>query len=86
MLDLPILSISILLPLFSALYYLFISQSRSERKLEIYAVYVAIFKFCTNVDCYHFYLLFSFDKYQDSFQFVERYRWIDKIDWNILLG
>lgn len=85
MLDLPILSISILLPLFSALYItFFISQSRSERK-QIYAVYVAILSSVLTLIATT-YLLFSFDKYQDSFQFVERYRWIDKIGLEYFVG
>ena len=85
MLDLPILSISILLPLFSALYItFFISQSRSERK-QIYAVYVAILSSVLTLIATT-YLLFSFDKYQDSFQFVERYRWVDKIGLEYFVG
>jgi len=85
MLDLPILSISILLPLFSALYItFFISQNRSERK-QIYAVYVAILSSVLTLIATT-YLLFSFDKYQDSFQFVERYRWIDKIGLEYFVG
>ena len=76
MLDLPIVSISILLPLFSALYItFFISQSRSPRK-QIYVIYVAILSSVLTLIATT-YLLFSFDKYQDSFQLVERYRWID---------
>jgi NADH-quinone oxidoreductase subunit M len=85
MLDLPIVSISILLPLFSALYItFFISQSRSPRK-QIYVIYVAILSSVLTLIATT-YLLFSFDKYQDSFQFVERYRWIDKIGLEYFVG
>ena len=76
--DLPILSISILLPLFSALYItFFVSQTKSPRK-QIYAIYVAILSSILTLIATT-YLLFSFDRYQESFQFVERYSWIDAI-------
>lgn len=76
--DLPILSISIFLPLFSALYItFFISHSKSRRK-QLYAMYVAmlasLLTFITTI-----YLIFSFDPNIPDFQFVENYRWIDSI-------
>ncbi len=85
MLDLPIVSITILLPLFSALYIaFFISQSKSSRK-QIYASYVAILSSILTLIATT-YLLFSFDDNQDSFQFVERYRWIDEIGLEYFVG
>ena len=85
MLDLPILSISILLPLFSALYItFFISQSKSPRK-QIYVIYVAILSSTLTLVATT-YLLFSFDKNEESFQFVEKYRWIDQIGLEYFVG
>ncbi len=83
--DLPILSISILLPLFSALYItFFVSQTKSPRK-QIYAIYVAILSSILTLIATT-YLLFSFDRYQESFQFVERYSWIDAIGLEYFVG
>jgi NADH-quinone oxidoreductase subunit M len=85
MLDLPILSISILLPLFSALYItFFISQSKSPRK-QLYVMYVAILSSVLTLIATT-YLLFSFDKRIDGFQFVEKYRWIDAIGLEYFVG
>ena len=78
--DLPILSISILLPLISALYItFFISHSKSSRK-RIYAMYVAILS-STLTLISTTYLLLRFDNKVSiyEFQFVERYKWIDSI-------
>ena len=85
MLDLPILSISILLPLFSALYItFFISQTKSPRK-QIYVIYVAILSSVLTLITTT-YLLFSFDRHQESFQFIERYRWVDAIGLEYFVG
>ena len=85
MLDLPILSISILLPLFSALYItFFISQTKSPRK-QIYVIYVAILSSVLTLITTT-YLLFSFDRHQESFQFTERYRWVDAIGLEYFVG
>ena len=85
MLELPILSISILLPLFSALYItLFISHSKSSRK-QIYAMYVAILASVLTLISTT-YLLASFDTDISDFQFVERYHWIDSIGLEFYVG
>ncbi|MGI4775465.1 MAG: complex I subunit 4 family protein, partial [Janthinobacterium lividum] len=85
MLELPILSISILLPLLSSLYItLFISHSRSPNK-QTYAIYVAIlgaiFTLITT-----FYLLLRFDNNNASYQFVEYYQWIELIGLEFHIG
>ncbi len=85
MLDLPILSISILLPLFSALYIIFfISHSKSRRK-QLYVVYVTILSSVLTLIT-TIYLLFSFKRKGASFQFVEKYSWIDSIGLEYYLG
>ena len=85
MLELPILSISIFLPLFSALYItFFIGHSKSPRK-QIHVMYVAILSslltFITTI-----YLLVSFDTKATSYQFVERYNWIESIGLEFYVG
>ncbi len=72
--ELPILSITILLPLISAVYItFFISQSKSPNK-QIYAMYVAVL--CGALTLLStIYLLIKFDVTKNSFQFVERYSW-----------
>ena len=83
--DLPILSISILLPLISAFYItFFVSQSRSERK-QLYAMYVAILSSILTLISTT-YLLVSFDPDLAGFQFVENYRWIDSIGLEFYVG
>ena len=83
--NLPILSISILLPLFSALYItLFISHTKSSRK-QIYAMYVAILSSVLTFIATT-YLLVSFDSEVRDFQFVERYHWIDSIGLEFYVG
>jgi len=85
MLELPILSISILLPLFSAVYItLFISHSKSPRK-QIYAMYVAILASALTLISTT-YLLASFDADISDFQFVERYHWVDSIGLEFYVG
>lgn len=85
MLELPILSISILLPLFSALYITFcISHSKSLHK-RVYAMYVAILA-ATLTLIATIYLLISFDNQNASFQFVERYGWIKSIGLEFHVG
>ncbi|MDP4708866.1 MAG: NADH-quinone oxidoreductase subunit M [Rickettsiaceae bacterium] len=85
MMNLPILSISILLPLFSALYItLFISHTKSSRK-QIYAMYVAILASVLTFIATT-YLLVSFDPEVTDFQFVERYHWIDSIGLEFYVG
>lgn len=85
MLDLPILSISVLLPLLSALYItLFISQSKSEKK-QIYAMYVAILSSLLTLIATS-YLLLTFDSSSADLQFVERYRWVKAIGLEFYVG
>ena len=85
MLDLPILSISILLPLASALYItLFISHSKSLRK-QVYAMYVAVLSSVLTLIATS-YLLFSFDRKNEAFQFVEKYTWIEAIGLEYFVG
>ncbi len=86
MLDLPILSISILIPLLSALYIVFfISQSPSSATKEIYAMYVAIMSAVLTLIS-TLYLLVMFDKAAAGYQFVERYSWIKKIGLEFYVG
>lgn len=85
MLELPILSISIFLPLFSALYIaFFIGQSKSPRK-QIYVMYVAILSSVLTLIA-TLYLLASFDARDYGFQFVERYSWIETIGLEFYVG
>lgn len=85
MLDLPILSISIFLPLFSALYItFFISHSKSQKK-QIYAMYVAILSSILTLIT-TIYLLLSFDSSAEGFQFAERYSWIETIGLEFHVG
>ena len=85
MLDLPILSISLFLPLFSALYItFFISHSKSSRK-QIYAMYVAILSSVLTLIA-TIYLLIRFDSETKSYQFVEKYTWIKSIGLDFHVG
>lgn len=85
MLDLPILSISIFLPLFSALYItFFISHSKSSRK-QICAMYVAILSSVLTLIA-TIYLLIRFDSDAESYQFVEKYNWIKSIGLDFHVG
>ncbi len=85
MLELPIISISIFLPLISVLYILlFISQSKKANK-EIYVMYVAVLSsvltFISTI-----YILIEFDSSNPAYQFVERYAWLDKIGLEFHVG
>ena len=85
MLELPIISISIFLPLISVLYILlFISQSKKADK-PIYAMYVAVLSsvltFISTI-----YILIEFDSSNPAYQFVERYAWLDKIGLEFHVG
>lgn len=78
MIDFPILSINIILPLIGALFImLFVSQSTSVHQ-TVFAKYVAVmsagFSFIASVA-----LAMSFDVDQQTFQFVERYSWNSSI-------
>lgn len=78
MLQLPVLSISILIPLFSAFFItFFINQSRRKRK-QIYVMYVAILSSVFTLIATT-YMLFGFNRKQPDFQFVERYEWIRSV-------
>ncbi|WP_341790357.1 NADH-quinone oxidoreductase subunit M [Rickettsia endosymbiont of Polydrusus tereticollis] len=85
MLELPIISISIFLPLISALYIiLFISQSKKPNR-QIYTMYVAVLSsvltFISTI-----YILIEFNSKNSSYQFVERYSWIEKIGLEFHVG
>ena len=85
MLELPIISISIFLPLISVLYILlFISQSKKADK-PIYVMYVAVLSsvltFISTI-----YILIEFDSSNPAYQFVERHAWLDKIGLEFHIG
>ncbi|KJW02400.1 proton-translocating NADH-quinone oxidoreductase, chain M family protein [Rickettsia endosymbiont of Ixodes pacificus] len=85
MLELPIISINIFLPLISVLYILlFISQSKKVDK-PIYVMYVAVLSsvltFISTI-----YILIEFDSSNPAYQFVERYAWLDKIGLEFHVG
>ncbi|AAY62109.1 proton-translocating NADH-quinone oxidoreductase, chain M family protein [Rickettsia felis str. Pedreira] len=85
MLELPIISISIFLPLISVLYILlFISQSKKADK-AIYVMYVAVLSsvltFISTI-----YILIEFDSSNPAYQFIERYAWLDKIGLEFHVG
>ncbi|AFC70735.1 NADH-quinone oxidoreductase subunit M [Rickettsia australis] len=85
MLELPIISISIFLPLISVIYILlFISQSKKTDK-SIYVMYVAVLSsvltFISTI-----YILIEFDSSNPAYQFVERYAWLDKIGLEFHVG
>ncbi|HJD56185.1 MAG TPA: NADH-quinone oxidoreductase subunit M [Rickettsia endosymbiont of Pyrocoelia pectoralis] len=85
MLELPIISISIFLPLISVLYILlFISQSKKPDK-QIHIMYVAVLSsvltFISTI-----YILIEFDSSNPAYQFVERYAWLDRIGLEFHVG
>ncbi|WP_375319248.1 NADH-quinone oxidoreductase subunit M [Candidatus Tisiphia endosymbiont of Oplodontha viridula] len=83
--ELPILSISIFLPLLSALYILlFIKQSRSVNK-QIYAIYVAVLSSVLTLIS-TIYLLVQFDSKSKLYQFVECYSWVQSIGLEFHIG
>ncbi|NRB11267.1 MAG: NADH-quinone oxidoreductase subunit M [Rickettsiaceae bacterium] len=84
MAGLPILSISILLPLFSALFITFFINHRKPKK-QNYAKYTAILSSALTLIA-TIYLLFSFDSTQVEFQFVERYIWVNSIGLEFYVG
>ncbi|WP_395477010.1 NADH-quinone oxidoreductase subunit M [Rickettsia endosymbiont of Pantilius tunicatus] len=85
MLELPIISITIFLPLISVLYILlFISQSKKPDK-QIHTMYIAVLSsvltFISTI-----YILIEFDSSNPAYQFVERYSWLDKIGLEFHVG
>ncbi|HJD57309.1 NADH-quinone oxidoreductase subunit M [Candidatus Tisiphia endosymbiont of Ptychoptera albimana] len=83
--DLPILSISIFLPLLSALYILlFIRQSRSVNK-QVYAIYVAVLSSVLTLIA-TICLLVQFDSTSKLYQFVECYNWVQYIGLEFHIG
>ncbi|HJD65934.1 MAG TPA: NADH-quinone oxidoreductase subunit M [Rickettsia endosymbiont of Bembidion nr. Transversale] len=85
MLELPIISITIFLPLISVLYILlFISQSKKPDK-QIHTMYVAVLSsvltFISTI-----YILIEFDSSNPTYQFVERYSWLDQIGLEFHVG
>lgn len=85
MLQLPILSILIFIPIFSSLYItLFIGHFRSANK-DRYAIYVAILgAFFTVLSS--IYLLLVFDSQNPNAQFIEHYTWIQTIGLEFYVG
>ncbi len=85
MLELPIISITVFLPLISVLYVLlFISQSNKtdkQRHTMYVAVLSSILTFISTL-----YLLIEFDSSNPAYQFVERYSWLDKIGLEFYVG
>ncbi|MFK8040534.1 MAG: NuoM family protein [Rickettsiaceae bacterium] len=85
MLELPILSITIAMPLLSALYIMFgIGYSSSQHK-QIYAMYVAILSSILTLIA-TIYLLIQFNYSNSQYQFVEYYNWIYSIGLAFQLG
>lgn len=85
MLDFPILSIIILLPLVSTLYItLFIGHSKSLNR-QVYTMYVAILSSVLTLISTT-YLLFMFDKGNPGFQFVEHHNWLQTIGLEFYVG
>lgn len=85
MLELPIISISIFLPLISVLYILlFIGQSKKIDK-QIHTMYVAVLSsvltFISTI-----YILIEFDSSNPAYQFVERYSWLKGIGLEFHVG
>lgn len=83
--NIPILSITILLPLISAFYIgFFIGRSNLDNK-ETHAIYVAILaSSLTMISAIS--LMLGFDKNVSDFQFVEQYNWVDSIGLEFFVG
>lgn len=85
MLNFPILSIIISIPLISSLYIaIFIGHSKSPNR-QMYTMYVAILSSVLTLIS-TIYLLCSFDTNNTAFQFVERYNWVKSIGLELHLG
>lgn len=85
MLELPVLSISILLPLTSALYItFFINQGHAVSK-RLHAMYVALLSSMLTLIS-TIYLLVEFDSSINGYQFTERYDWISAIGLEFYVG
>lgn len=85
MLGLPILFITIILPLISAFYIgLFITQSSSPNK-RLYSMYVAILSSILTLICSAT-LLLRFDPEDANYQFVEHYSLVDQIGLEFYIG
>ena len=83
--DLPILSITIILPLLSAFFItMFIGHSKSSKR-QIYAMYVAILGSIMTLIA-TIYLLFSIKPNIAGYQFIEKYNWLDLIGLEFYLG
>lgn len=85
MLNLPILSITIFLPLLGALYITFFTSENKSKKKQNYISWVA-----TSISIVTLivttYLLSIFDGDQNSLQFTEKYKWIDIIGLEYFVG
>jgi len=83
--NLPILSITMLIPFASALYItFFIGHSKSQRK-DLHAIYVAILSSILTL-IVSTSILFSFKDNEMGFQFVEQYSLIDSIGLDFFVG
>ena len=81
----PILSITIAIPLFSALYImLFVKQSHNPSKFY-YVKYVALLSSLFTFLC-SLYLLFYFEKSNPAVQFEEKYMLINSINMHYHIG
>lgn len=85
MLELPVLLISIFLPLLSALYIIFFVRQSSSVNKQIYTMYVAllsaIFTMISTI-----YILVKFDANNSAYQFVEHYSWVPQIGLEFHIG
>lgn len=82
---LPILSICILLPIFSALYItFFVSRSKSAIRGK-HATYIAILSSLLTLIA-TLYMFLSFDLDSAGFQFVEQYKWVEFIGLEFRVG
>lgn len=83
--DLPILSITIILPLLSAFFIImFIGHSKSPKR-QIYTMYVAILGSVLTLIA-TIYLIGSIKSSVTEYQFVERYHWLDFIGLEFYVG
>ncbi len=85
MLELPILSISILLPLLSSLYIAFFISHTSSVSRQVYAIYVAILS-STLTLISTIYVITTFDGNNPAYQFVESYSWMARIGLDFHIG
>lgn len=86
--DLPILSISILLPIISALYIAFFISNVKSSSQRLHAMYVGILASGLTV-LSTLYIVLTFNPTAgetNQFQFIERYKWIDSMGLEFYVG